>query len=70
MPSSQEELAASLEALTSNPAALRAAGKVASKMPAAGLADRGATSGPASLPAGFGLLGATVAEEGRRGHVQ
>ncbi len=54
MPGSQEELAASLEALTSNPAALRAAGKVASKMPPDSLT--GGTSGPASLPAGFGLL--------------
>jgi signal recognition particle subunit SRP54 len=55
MPGSQEELAASLEALTSNPAALRAAGKVASKMPPQDSLT-GGTSGPASLPAGFGLL--------------
>jgi signal recognition particle subunit SRP54 len=55
MPGSQEELAASLEALTSNPAALRAAGKVASKMPPPDSLT-GGTSGPASLPAGFGLL--------------
>jgi signal recognition particle subunit SRP54 len=55
MPGSQEELAASLEALTSNPAALRAAGKVASKMPPPDSLTEG-TSGPASLPAGFGLL--------------
>ncbi len=58
MPGSQEELAASLEALTSNPAALRAAGKVASKMPPPDSLTGGApaTSGPSSLPAGFGLL--------------
>ena len=55
MPGSQEELAASLEALTSNPAALRAASKVASKMPPPDSLT-GGTSGPASLPAGFGLL--------------
>ena len=55
MPGSQEELAASLEALTSNPAALRAAGKVASKMPPPDSLT-GGTSGPASLPPGFGLL--------------
>jgi signal recognition particle subunit SRP54 len=56
MPGSQQELAASLEALTSNPAALRAAGKVADKLPPPdGLS--GNTSGPSSLPAGFGLLG-------------
>ena len=55
IPGSQEELAASLEALTSNPAALRAAGKVASKMPPPDSLTEG-TSGPASLPAGFGLL--------------
>jgi len=55
MPGSQEELAASLEALTSNPAALRAAGKVAGKMPPPDSLT-GGTSGPASLPAGFGLL--------------
>jgi signal recognition particle subunit SRP54 len=55
MPGSQEELAASLEALTSNPAALRAAGKVASKIPPPDSLT-GGTSGPASLPAGFGLL--------------
>ena len=55
MPASQEELAASLEALTSNPAALRAAGQVAGKLsPPDSLT--GGTSGPASLPAGFGLL--------------
>jgi hypothetical protein len=55
MPGSQEELAASLEALTANPAALRAAGKVASKMPPPESLT-GGTSGPSSLPAGFGLL--------------
>ena len=56
VPGSQEELAASLEALTSNPAALRAAGKIAGKLPPPdGLS--GDTSGPSSLPAGFGLLG-------------
>jgi signal recognition particle subunit SRP54 len=55
MPSSQEELAASLEALTSNPAALRAAGQVASKLPPPDSLT-GGTSGPAALPAGFGLL--------------
>jgi signal recognition particle subunit SRP54 len=55
MPGSQEELAASLEALTSNPAALRAAGQVASKIPPPDSLT-GGTSGPASLPAGFGLL--------------
>jgi hypothetical protein len=56
MPGSQQELAASLEALTSNPAALRAAGKVADKFPPPdGLS--GDTSSPSSLPAGFGLLG-------------
>jgi hypothetical protein len=58
MPGSQEELAASLEALTANPAALRAAGKVASKIPPPDslTGGTGGTSGPASLPAGFGLL--------------
>ena len=58
MPTSQEELAASLEALTANPAALRAASKVASKMPPPDslTGGTGSTSGPASLPAGFGLL--------------
>ena len=55
MPASQEELAASLEALTSNPAALRAAGKVAGQLPPPDSLT-GGTSGPASLPAGFGLL--------------
>ena len=64
MPGSQEELAASLEALTSNPAALRAAGKVASKMPPPDSLT-GGTSGPASLPAGFGLLRRNR-KEGRR----
>ncbi len=33
LPGSQEELAASLEALTANPAALRAAEKIAGKIP-------------------------------------
>ena len=56
MPGSQQELAASLEALTSNPAALRAAGKIADKLPPPeGLS--GDNSGPSGLPAGFGLLG-------------
>jgi signal recognition particle subunit SRP54 len=56
LPGSQQELAASLEALTANPAALRAAGKMASKLPPPdGLT--GGTSGPAGLPAGFGLFG-------------
>jgi len=56
MPGSQQELAASLEALTSNPAALRAAGKIADKFPPPeGLS--GDKPGPGSLPAGFGLLG-------------
>ena len=56
MPGSQQELAASLEALTSNPAALRAADKIADKFPPPdGLS--GDPSGPSSLPAGFGLLG-------------
>jgi signal recognition particle subunit SRP54 len=56
MPSSQQELAASLEALTANPAALRAAGKVADKFPPPD-GPSGDASGPSSLPAGFGLLG-------------
>jgi len=56
LPGSQEELAASLEALTANPAALRAAEKIAGKIPPPeGLG--GGTSGPSSLPAGFGLFG-------------
>jgi signal recognition particle subunit SRP54 len=56
MPGSQQELAASLEALTSDPAALRSAGKIADKFPPPdGLS--GDASGPSSLPAGFGLLG-------------
>ena len=56
LPGSQEELAASLEALTANPAALRAAEKIAGKIPPPdGLT--GGTSGPSSLPAGFGLFG-------------
>ncbi len=56
LPGSQEELAASLEALTSNPAALRAANKIAAKMPPPdGLAE--GSPDPASLPAGFGLFG-------------
>ena len=56
MPGSQQELAASLEALTSNPAAVRAAGKIADKLPPPeGLS--GDNSGPSGLPAGFGLLG-------------
>jgi len=56
MPGSQQELAASLEALTSNPAALRAADKIADKLPPPeGLS--GDNSGPSGLPAGFGLLG-------------
>jgi signal recognition particle subunit SRP54 len=56
MPGSQQELAASLEALTSNPAALRAAGKIADELPPPeGLS--GDNSGPSGLPAGFGLLG-------------
>jgi signal recognition particle subunit SRP54 len=56
MPGSQQELAASLEALTSNPAALRAADKIADKFPPPdGLS--GDASGPSRLPAGFGLLG-------------
>jgi signal recognition particle subunit SRP54 len=51
LPSSPEELAASLEALNANPALRRA-------MPDLGqLPATGAPNGPGSLPAGFGLLG-------------
>jgi len=51
LPSSPEELAASLEALNANPALRRA-------MPDLGqLPAPGAPNGPGSLPAGFGLLG-------------
>jgi signal recognition particle subunit SRP54 len=56
MPGTPEDLAASLEALNSNPAAFRAAGKIGEKFPPPEELTKPA-SGPASLPAGFGLLG-------------
>jgi signal recognition particle subunit SRP54 len=57
MPATQEELAASIEALTANPALrLPAAGKLADKLPAPEDLPP-APASPASLPAGFGLLG-------------
>jgi hypothetical protein len=57
MPATQEELAASIEALTANPGLrLPGAGQRADKLPAPdGLPP--ASSSPANLPAGFGLLG-------------
>jgi signal recognition particle subunit SRP54 len=56
LPGTPEELAAGLEALSSNPAAFRAAGKVAGQFPPPEELTGGG-SGPASLPAGFGLFG-------------
>ncbi len=61
LPSSPEDLAASLEALNSNPA-LRRAMPDLSQLPAPGALPSpdgasGAPSGPSGLPAGFGLLG-------------
>jgi hypothetical protein len=55
LPNSPEDLAASLDALNSNPA-LRRAMPDLSKLPSSDGAP-GAASGPGSLPAGFGLLG-------------
>jgi signal recognition particle subunit SRP54 len=55
LPNSPEDLAASLDALNSNPA-LRRAMPDLSKLPSPDGAP-GAPSGPGSLPAGFGLLG-------------
>jgi signal recognition particle subunit SRP54 len=52
LPSSPEDLAASLEALNSNPALRRAIPDL-SKLPS----PDGTPAGPGSLPAGFGLLG-------------
>jgi hypothetical protein len=55
LPSSPEDLAASLDALNSNPA-LRRAMPDLSKLPSPD-GPPGAATGPGSLPAGFGLLG-------------
>jgi signal recognition particle subunit SRP54 len=55
LPSSPEDLAASLDALNSNPA-LRRAMPDLSKLPAPD-GTPGPATGPGSLPAGFGLLG-------------
>jgi signal recognition particle subunit SRP54 len=57
MPGTQEELAASIEALTANPALrLPSVGKLADKLPAPDDLPP-APASPANLPAGFGLLG-------------
>jgi signal recognition particle subunit SRP54 len=61
LPSSPEDLAASLDALNANPA-LRRAMPDLSKLPSPDGAP-GAPAGPGSLPAGFGLLGRRKAKK-------